>query len=268
MPPCPLRGASASRRKRVLLPGRRNGALERLLPRPLEAGRGGATGSRAAAVGLAGERVGVGEGCGVVGVRGSLSTPKPGCDGPRPCHGVRAPGLCVPDVVGLEMAEGRGRRAGAGIWAPRTPPVSSGRPWSLGGGIEVLGGGVRRPWGRHPIPRSGRGPGPWPTPCPFCRCPASGPQADKHEAPVRGGHGRLFAGASSPSQQGEGAESAAPVRDPGEDRAPAPPRCPGPLPLGVASRARPQASLWGGPAGGWVWVGDLTNCSSGERGAA
>lgn len=87
---------------------------------------------------------------------------------------------------------------------------------------------------------------------------ASGPRTGKHEAPVRGGCGRLFAGAASPSQQGEWAGPAAPVRaapspplTPPGTRLPSPPLPRAPSPWGVPSGARPQASLWAGRAEGW-----------------
>ncbi|KAF6274835.1 transmembrane protein 9 [Rhinolophus ferrumequinum] len=80
-------------------------------------------------------------------------------------------GSGLPDSASPPSWGLRWRRAGVGgpVLGSGAPgrPVSSGRPRRLGGGIEVLGGGVRRPWGRHPIPRSGRGPRPWSLRVPF-----------------------------------------------------------------------------------------------------
>lgn len=256
MPPCPLRGASASRRKRVLLPGRRNGALERLLPRPLEAGRGGASGSRAAAVGLAGERRGVGEGCGVVGVRGSLSTPKPGCDGPGLAMGSGLPGSASPMSWGF-----RWRRAGVGgpvlgSGPPGRPLFLPGAPGDWGEGSKYLAAGCGGPGaatrfrGAAAAPVLGR-----------LRVPVAGvrplvPRLTSMKLLcVAAVVACLLAPPAQANKVRGGVRST--CSGPGRGHQPSP-RSPAPPPRGCPP----------GPAGGWGWEGDLNNCSSGDRGVA
>lgn len=149
-----------------------------------------------------------GRGAGSWGPRGVLANPRsPMWRAPAwPWgHGSRT---LRPRPRGALDGRGRGSAGPGGPLGPKGAPISSARPRRLGTrdrspwrrGAETLGPSIAGP---HPIPSSGGGRRPLPTPCPLCRRPVLWPQADQHEAPVRGGRARLFAGASSPSQQGD-----------------------------------------------------------------